>query len=436
MGLLGAWSELAAPALLTIATIGLWANARLPEYLTALLFFAAAMVLAIAPAEVVFSGFLSAAFWLVLSGFVLGVAIRKVGLADRTARLLAAHLSDSWPRMVGGVILLTYLLAFVMPSNMGRITLLMPVVMALADRTGLVEGSRGRIGLALAVGFGTFQLSASILPANVPNLVMAGAAERAYGVHLTYLSYLVLQAPILGILKGLILTVCIVRLFPAAPLPSTDVEKAKPWSIAERRMALVLGVTLLFWMTDAWHGIQPAWIGLAAACFCLLPGVGFLNSDEFAAEVNIRTCLYIAGILGLAAVVVNSGLGNTIGKALLPWLPLDPASPGASLATLAALPTLLNFIVTANGVPALFTPLARSLAEGSGMPLLTVLMLQVIGYATPLLPYQASPIVVAMGMEKVPARDGLRLCLTMAVATFGLLLPLYYAWFRLLNWIP
>jgi len=152
--------------------------------------------------------------------------------------------------------------------------------------------------------------------------------------------------------------------------------------------------------------------------------------------VNIRTCLYIAGILGLAAVVVNSGLGNTIGKALLPWLPLDPASPGASLATLAALPTLLNFIVTANGVPALFTPLARSLAEGSGMPLLTVLMLQVIGYATPLLPYQASPIVVAMGMEKVPARDGLRLCLTMAVATFGLLLPLYYAWFRLLNWIP
>lgn len=110
-----------------------------------------------------------------------------------------------------------------------------------------------------------------------------------------------------------------------------------------------------------------------------------------------------------------------------PRLPLDPASHGASLATLAALPTLLNFIVTANGVPALFTPLARSLAEGSGMPLLTVLMLQVIGYATPLLPYQASPIVVAMGMEKVPARDGLRLCLTMAVATFGLLLPLYYA---------
>jgi len=47
-----------------------------------------------------------------------------------------------------------------------------------------VKGSRGRIGLALAVGFAPFQLAASILPANVPNLVMAGAAEPAYGVRL------------------------------------------------------------------------------------------------------------------------------------------------------------------------------------------------------------------------------------------------------------
>ncbi|MCO7643211.1 anion permease, partial [Pseudomonas sp. S 311-6] len=66
-----------------VATIGLWATARLPEYLVALLFFAAAAVLNLAPPDVLFSGFASAAFWLVLSGFILGVAIRKVGLADR-----------------------------------------------------------------------------------------------------------------------------------------------------------------------------------------------------------------------------------------------------------------------------------------------------------------------------------------------------------------
>ena len=51
---------------------------------------------------------------------------------------------------------------------------------------------------------------------------------------------------------------------------------------------------------------------------------------------------------------------------------------------------------------ALFTPLAHTLADASGLPLMTVLMVQVIDYATPELPYQASPIVVAMGMGGVP----------------------------------
>ncbi|MGF7448097.1 SLC13 family permease [Klebsiella michiganensis] len=144
--------------------------------MTALLFFAAAMIAKIAPPEVIFGGFASSAFWLVFSGFVLGIAIRKTGLADRAARSLSSRLTDSWPLMVGSVVLLSYALAFVMPSNMGRIALLMPIVAAMARRAGIEEGTRPWFGLALAVGFGTFQLSATILPANVPNLVMSGAA--------------------------------------------------------------------------------------------------------------------------------------------------------------------------------------------------------------------------------------------------------------------
>ncbi len=424
------------PAGLTIVTIGLWSTARLPEYLTALLFFTAAMVLHVAPANVVFSGFLSSAFWLVVSGFVLGVAIRKVGLADRIAHALSIRLIGSWPRMVGGVVLLTYALAFVMPSNMGRIALLMPIVMALADQAGLEESGRGRIGLALAVGFGTFQLSVSILPANVPNLVMAGAAESSLGIHLGYLSYLFLHAPVLGVLKGAALTLCICVLFPAQPRSGTAPPPAATLTAAEFRLGMLLIVTLALWMTDTLHGIAPAWIGLAAACLCLLPGVGFLTGEEFAAGVNTRTCIYVAGILGLAAVVVHSGLGEAIGRIVLKGLPLDPDQPMLNFGSLIGLTTLLNFVVTANGVPALFTPLAPGLAGSSGLPLATVLMIQVIGYATPLLPYQASPIVVAMAMGKVPSHEGVKLCLALAAITFIGLVPLDYGWFRLLGWLP
>ncbi len=211
------------PSLIVGVTIVLWATSLLPEFITALLFFAAAMMAKIAPPEVIFGGFASSAFWLVFSGFVLGIAIRKTGLADRAAQALSARLTDSWPRMVASVVLLSYALAFVMPSNMGRIALLMPIVAAMARRAGIADGSRGWFGLALAVGFGTFQLSATILPANVPNLVMSGAAEGSYGIHLNYVPYLLLHTPVLGWLKGAVL----VALIGGGPLAMGDRELAR-----------------------------------------------------------------------------------------------------------------------------------------------------------------------------------------------------------------
>lgn len=386
------------PALITAITIALWAFSRLPEYLTALLFFSAAMILAVASRDVVFSGFSSAAFWLVLSGYVLGLALKYTGLADRMAGALSRRLSGSYPKVVAGVVALTYLLAFVMPSNMGRIALLMPIVLAYADRIGLAAGRRGRIGLALAVGFGTFQLSTSILPANVPNLVMAGSIESSYGLQLGYLPYLWLHAPVLGILKGAVLVACIAWLFRDTPChPSvTQPSSVNPSNSTRRFSAVVSG-------------------------------------EQFGKEVNFRTAIYVAGILGLAAMVADSGLGGIIGRALQAWLPLSPDAPMQSFFSLVGLSAALNFVVTANGVPALYTPLAETLAQASGFSLMTVLMAQVAGYATVIMPYQASPIVVAMGMGQVPARSGLALSLLTALVSFVALVPLDYLWFRLLG---
>ncbi|MBI3936826.1 MAG: anion permease, partial [Betaproteobacteria bacterium] len=63
-----------AGALVTLV-IGLWALGSLPEHVTGMIFFLLAMVLAIAPANVVFSGFASATIWLVLGGLIIAEAV-------------------------------------------------------------------------------------------------------------------------------------------------------------------------------------------------------------------------------------------------------------------------------------------------------------------------------------------------------------------------
>jgi di/tricarboxylate transporter len=84
-------------------------------------------------------------------------------------------------------------------------------------------------------------------------------------------------------------------------------------------------------------------------------------------------------------------------------------------------------------VPALYTPLANALASASGFPLLTVLMIQVLGFSTVVLPYQAAPIVVAMEMGRVPVGPAIRFSLLLTAVTFVVAVPLDYLWFALLG---
>ncbi|MGT2477834.1 hypothetical protein ACU4GR_00810 [Methylobacterium oryzae CBMB20] len=94
-----------ATAALLVLCMALWATALLPEIVTALAFFGLAMLLRLGSAGTVFSGFSASAFWLVLSGMVVGQGMTRTGLGARMARTLALRLSGflrAFHRRAGG----------------------------------------------------------------------------------------------------------------------------------------------------------------------------------------------------------------------------------------------------------------------------------------------------------------------------------------------
>ncbi|MEH3116419.1 MAG: SLC13 family permease [Methylorubrum populi] len=426
----GQGTAVAAGALLVLC-MGLWATGLVAEIVTALMFFALAMLLKLAPAQTVFSGFASSAFWLVTGGMVVGLAMNRTGLGDRLARALAARLPASYPGFIAGLVAFSFLLAFVMPSNLGRIALMVPVLIALCDAFGLEPGRPGRTGALLAFGIATPMLSAAILPANVPNLVMAGTAETLFGIHLNYLPYLFLHAPVLGLVKGALLVACTVAIFPdRLDGKRPDLPPLPPLSGGERRLAAILAVMLGLWLSDGWHGIPPAWIGLAAAVVCLLPGVGVLPANSFG-EIPLRTCFYVAALFGLTAIVNETGLGARLGHALLAIAPLEPGASVRNFATLTGLSIGFLFAATANGAPALYTAMAEEFSRASGFDLMSVLMVQVVGYSTLFLPYQAPPIIMAMDLGRLSLADATKLTLATGFASLLVATPLAYLWLRL-----
>ncbi|MBI5068257.1 MAG: anion permease [Deltaproteobacteria bacterium] len=421
---------------LTALAVAAWASGRVPEHLVALYFFAAAILLQVAPPAVVLSGFTSGALWLIFGGQLMGAAIKHTGLAERLAGGALRTLGgESYGRVVAGMVALGTGLSFVMPSAMGRVVLLVPIAAAVAERCGLGARDRGRTGILLAAAFGTTVPAFSILPSNVPNAVLLGGAE-ALGVTIGYLEYLALHFPVLGLLRALLLAALLPRLFPAAIAGGNGAGKAAaPWSRREVAVSALVGLALLLWATDALHGIPAAWVSLAVGLLVLVPQAGLVPPRAFQEQVSYASLFFVAGVIGVGAVLGHSGAAVALGRALGGALPFAPGSPALNFASLAALGAALALFTTAPGLPAVMTAMAGWLSGVTGLPAKTVLMAETLGYGNNLLPYQSPPLVVAAQLGGLPVGATSRVSVLLFGLTAAVVLPLDYLWWRMLGWL-
>lgn len=426
----GVSPEMMHAAALVVFTVGLWAAGSLPEHIVGLLFFMLAMALAVAPAQVVFSGFTSATLWLVLGGLIMAEAVNKTGLAQRLAGALFDRFSASYAQLVAAVVVAAVVLSFLVPATVGRVLLLLPIVMALARRVGFEHGSSGYNGLCLAAILITYQCGTTVLPANAPNLVLAGSAEALYGVQIRYAEYLWYQFPVLGALKSAAIVGFVLWLFPARARPLPGSAAQAPLTPAQRRMAAILVTALALWATDFLHGIQSGWIALGAGIACLLPGVGVMPVAAFH-EVRLGPYFYVGATLGLGLVIQKTGLSDGLGILMQGALPIEEGADFRNFMMLSVLATFAGLFTTNPAQPAVLAPLAEYLALASGWPLKTALMVIGVGFSTFLLPYQVPPAIVGLQLGALRVTAMLRIALPVAAFSLVVMLPLQYGWWRL-----
>jgi di/tricarboxylate transporter len=200
-------------------------------------------------------------------------------------------------------------------------------------------------------------------------------------------------------------------------------------------LLLLLCACLVLWMTDRWHAIAPGWISTGAALICLLPRVNLVPPESFRGDVSLATLIYVAGILGVGAVVAHSGLGEVFAGFVLAHAGLDPASPAQAFATLSYLAASIGLFATMPGIVAIMSPLAGELANATQFPLITVLMTMVNGYTLVAFPYQVGPIVLALMLGGARFRDAVRLLLPLLAVSAMVLIPLTYLWWRFLGYL-
>ncbi len=416
---------------ITLVVVSLWATVLVPEHTAALVLFALAMLTQVAPPQVVFAGFYSPALWLVFAGLVIGLCAKKTGLGEWVAGHVLRRVGHGYPSIIVAIIAGTLLLAFIVPSSMGRIVLVMPVALGLADRLGFGPTDKGRIGLVMATIVGCYALPMTILSANLPNIILLGAADSMYGEKIYYWDFLMWHFPVMGILRGLLLAGLIVVLLPAK-VAHVDEQSATPLSRDGRRLLVIVLLALGMWMTDSLHGISPGWVGLTAALICMLPGIGLLPAKAID-DVSFSAILYVAGAIGIGGIISHTGAGEAIASIVLGFLQLQPGDLVVNTGAVVGLSMGSVVLATTGGAVATITPMAQTIADATGLPLFTVLMLFATGYSTPVFAYLSAPIIFGLRLGGVSIAQGTIWFLWSALLTVVILYPINFLWWRLIG---
>ena len=417
-------------------TVALWATAVLPALHSGAIFFALALATGVAPTIPLLSGFWSNAAALVFGGLVIGGAAERSGLGRYVARTLMAGLA-TYPRLITGILIGSGTLSFLVPTTMGRLAITIPILIAAAKEAGYAPGSRGYNGMILTAVAGNYLTSYAVLPSNLTNVIALGALEGLGGPTIQYGYYLLMCLPVLGIVKGILFVAAICLLFRApAPQMATNGDSPNILGAPARRLAMLLAVTVLLWVTDFMHHIKPGWIALAAGLFCLLPGLGLARIEELV-DVNKFTSVFsLAAVLGVATVLTHSGAGAMIATGLTAFIPPSGASPGYGFMLISVAASAIAACATVVGSIAIVTPTLPGIEAATGLPVTAGLIAELVGLQSVFFAFEAVPIMVGLMMGKVATSAAMRLLIPLAITGLLIIAPLQIGWLKLLGVMP
>lgn len=416
---------------IVLSTIIFWATSIVPSFYSSLLFLFSCTAFSLSSKELIFSGFASSAFWLVLAGMLIATAIKNANLTHRFSKIFSNLKNVSYLNIIISITIFSTLFSFVMPSSVGRVVLMVPLSIAVAKSFGFNENDKGYIGILLAFILTTSMSGFAILPANVPNMILTGLSAQIYNYEILYSHYLITNFLIFGILKDIMIVILIFNFFKDTPKVINKNKTKVKFSKNEIIVLFTISIMIVLWATDFIHKIAPSIIAICGILFLALPSIGIIKSEDIN-SIKFSSLLFVATIIGLGTVVAHNDyikdiLSNLIGV----YEPSQYAVLNYIKVTLVM--SLTGMFATQPSIPAIFTPMAEQIGNATGFTLEQILMMQVAAYSNIFFSYQAPPLIVGLTLAKIKQKYVLKILLTLALLTIVFLYPLQYFWIEFLK---
>jgi anion transporter len=289
----------------------LWAWGAFPDYVVALGMGMAWVLFGVAPTAIVFGGFATSTWFLMLGILGLAAALARSGLLYRITLVAVRRFPPTFAGQVSALLTAGIVSTVLIPSAQARVTFLGPAVLGLADTLKYPPRSRESAGLALAA-FTGFCLATTLFLTGTPTCLLAWRVlPEATRAEVSWLAWLQAVLVLEGVSLGVALAwICWLyrpaeRSVPREMLLHAQMELLGPPSRDERLTALVTLVVLAAWITQPWHGIDPAWLTLGGLCLLLATQV--LDRTALQGQVDWSFLLFMGMAFSLADLVAHVG---------------------------------------------------------------------------------------------------------------------------------
>jgi anion transporter len=261
--------------------------------------------------SVAFSGFVNSTPWFLFGALLMGEAATRTGLAKRISFLVMKRVGSSQPQILFGLLLLSFLLNFFVPSGMGRLAVIAPIAAGIVKSFGVGNRSNLAKGLFLILTY-TAGLSDVMIMSGAASILTRGIIEEQTGIQVLWSEWLVAFLP-LTVFTIFVSMLIVQRLFPAElnELPGgrqyfqESLEKMGPWSLEEKRALAWFLLAVALWSTDSVHHVSPAIIGLGVGLLLSVPKLGVLDAKAIK-QINFFLIIFSAGALSMGNVLLKT----------------------------------------------------------------------------------------------------------------------------------
>ncbi len=344
--------------------------------------------------------------WLILGGFFIAEAISKVGLDTQMFRFAVRSFGSKPKRLLLGLMLATAVGSMIM-SNTATTAMMIaavaPLVATLEEDAPFLKALFLGIPAAAALGgMGT-------IIGSPPNAIAVEAINSipSLDVNFGFLDWMIYGVPIalvltlivwFGLTKKYVPKVSALNINVLDLGNNSDEEDKSRREIKLRKniVLAVVGLTILLWMTEKWHGIPAAAVsGIPIIIFTM---VSIITGDDVR-KLPWDTLMLVAGGLSLGLAIQEAGLASYfVGKLENVSLPLLVLIGLFSITTVA-----LSNVMSNTATATILIPAASLLAVKD--PLLLPVIIGLSASCALLFPVSTPPNAVVFASGKIKQSD-------------------------------